>query len=57
MRVDWRLGTHRSTALATSLRRYTELPYLIDYLQTGELALKALSGSATTRALMRASFT
>ncbi len=39
MRVDWRLGTHRSTALATSLRRYTELPYLIDYLQTGELAL------------------
>lgn len=39
LRVDWRLGFHRSTALATSLRRYTELPYLIDYLQSGELAL------------------
>ncbi|WYX08412.1 hypothetical protein WJ978_21310 [Achromobacter xylosoxidans] len=25
--------------MATSLRRYTELPYLIDYLQSGELAL------------------
>ncbi|MPT26913.1 MAG: DUF2971 domain-containing protein [Achromobacter sp.] len=39
LRVDWQLDRHRSTALATSLRRYTELPYLIDYLQTGELAL------------------
>ena len=25
--------------MATTLRRYTELPYLIDYLQSGELAL------------------
>ena len=32
-------GPHGSVDLATTLRRYTELPYLIDYLQSGELAL------------------
>ena len=29
-------GPHGSVDLATTLRRYTELPYLIDYLQSGE---------------------